>query len=338
MTARPDKSRITLLAEDLPRLVVDTTSDTRYPALETIVAKGRHFSTIAKSPDHFRFALFGVDADGHLPIAAVTRMGDSGQDSQSGQYWLRVDPVTLWADMARVVMTRHGLADLDPIERNDIENTVRKVLLEEGIQLHAEHPERWCIALDESPNFDFFQLADALGMDMAEAMPRNPATLHWRRIMNEIQMALHACEVNVRRRQQGLHDINSVWFWGGGFLPDLKQKSHFDHVHTNNPVSRGLAAITDADLQYQSAKSPAEACASGQSVLIDWSSGTDNSESELDQLESVAAGMLQRANEDAAELVLCCGGDGFRYHRACKRKFWLPRHKLDRLCKNRMST
>jgi len=112
---------------------------------------------------------------------------DGARKPDPNQYWLRTDPVTLWADMARVVMTSYGFADLDEFERNEIENSVRSVLLEEGIHLHADHTERWCIALGEPLNFRFTPLEEALGMDLAEAMPEQAEALHWRRIMNEIQ-------------------------------------------------------------------------------------------------------------------------------------------------------
>ena len=67
--------------------------------------------------------------------------------------------------------------------------------------------------LGEPLKFGFTPLDDALGMDMAEVLPEQPESLHWHRIMNEIQIALHASPVNVRRRQNGQHTRQSR----GGF-------------------------------------------------------------------------------------------------------------------------
>ena len=63
-------------------------------------------------------------------------------------------------------------------ERNEIENTVRSVLLEEGIHLHADHTERWCIALGEPLGFSFTPLEEALGGLWLKSCrnSRNPCT------------------------------------------------------------------------------------------------------------------------------------------------------------------
>lgn len=44
-------------------------------------------------------------------------------------------------------------------------------------------------------------------------------TLH-RNILSEIEMALHEHEVNVRRVNEGLQPVNSLWLWGGGKAPE----------------------------------------------------------------------------------------------------------------------
>ncbi len=334
MTPAADNNTVTLLAQNLRKLVLTSKSGRRYPALETVISKGHHFRAGEESPDHFRFRLFGMEPEGDLPIAALTRASDGGQASDPGQYWLRVDPVTLWADMARLVMTRHGLADLDPFESNEIENIVRSVLLEEGIHLQADHPERWSIALSEPLGFNFTSLDDALGMDVADAMLQQPESRHWRQIMNEIQMALHACPVNIRRRQQGLQEINSVWFWGGGFLPDSNKHMIFDTVYSDNPVSRGLAAINDSQLKFQNQVNPDDLFRQGQSVLLDWTCRVNYPDSELAGLENLTARLLEKVHGNATELVLYCGRqDGWRYRRKSARKFWRRRRSLDELCK-----
>ncbi len=44
--------------------------------------------------------------------------------------------------------------------------------------------------------------------------------LGWYKLLNEMQMFLHQHEVNQQRAQRGLLPINSLWFWGGGNLPE----------------------------------------------------------------------------------------------------------------------
>lgn len=323
---------ITVLAQSLQSLARAADAEKRYPALESLLCRGRHFQIESKSPDHFRFKLFGIEAEGELPIAALTRAADRREKPGRNQYWLRLDPVTLWADMARVVMTNHGFADLDEYERNEVENVVRSVLREEGIVLQSDHPERWCIALDEPLEFDFTPLEEALGMDQAEALPEQSQALHWRRIMSEIQIALHASQVNERRRTKGLQAINSVWFWGGGFIPAVSKQGVFNTVFSDNPVSCGLAVINECRLRKQTEAEATDFSRDGPSVLVDWAVQSGDQKQELDRLERFVQRLLARVRDGSVELVFYCGkSEGWRYGRGSGRKFWRSRHPLARI-------
>jgi hypothetical protein len=324
---------ITVLAQGLQPLACAADDKKRYPALETLLSRGSHFRVESKSPDHFRFKLFGINPQGELPIASLTRAADQRENPGQHQYWLRLDPVTLWADMARVVMTSHGFADLDGFERNEVENVVRSVLREEGIVLQSDHPERWCIALGESLKFDFTPLEDALGMDMAEVLPEQPESLHWHRIMNEIQIALHASPANVRRRQNGQQAINSVWFWGGGFIPNSCKQGVFNTVYSDNPVTRGLAIINDYRLRKQTDAEDVRFVHDGQSILVDWNARSRDPKQELDRLELFVKRLLGKVRSGSIELVFYCGkSEGWRYSRNSGRRFWRYRHRLGKNC------
>ena len=104
----PRALQVTLLVEDFRPLVQAAGGGTRHRALERIVARGRPRHWRQDSADHLRFHLFGIEPGHLLPVAALTRAGD--RESLPGRdcFWLRTDPVTMWADMARVVMTSHG--------------------------------------------------------------------------------------------------------------------------------------------------------------------------------------------------------------------------------------
>ncbi len=332
MTRAGSKRTVTVLAQDLQLLAQAVGDKIRFPALETLLSRGKRFRMENKSPDHLRFQLFGIKPEGELPIASLIRAAD--REEKPGQrYWLRLDPVTLWADMARVVMTSHGFADLDEFERDEIENVVRSVLREEGIVLQSGHQERWCIALGESLEFDFRPLDEALGMDMAEALPAQPEALHWQRIMNEIQIALHASAVNVRRRGQGQQAINSVWFWGGGFIPNAGKHGVFDTVYTDNAVTRGLAIISDYRLRKQTLAEKVRFDRDEQSILVDWTVGGREPMKELDRLEHFVERLLEEVRGGSIELVFYCGKNkGWRYRRSSGRKFWCYRRPLGKIC------
>jgi len=320
---------LTLLIEDLRRIVAAVPNDIRYPALERAWSRGRKRCIETPTSNHLRFELFGIETEGTLPVAALTHVNDRRERPQNGYYWLRADPVTMWADMARVFMTQYGFADLDPYERNEIELCVRDVLLEEGIHLHADHPERWCIALRQPIEFGFTPLDEAMGMDVADALPDHPEARHWRRILNEIQVALHNCPVNARRRAMGKREINSVWFWGGGFIPDASEHYLLDTVYSENAVSRGLAIINDCRTRAQMEALDADFAGDGRSVLIDWAFAPTHPENEMALLEGLVGRLLAKADRGLLRLTLYDGGGQGRYYgKNARRRFWRRRVAL----------
>jgi len=320
---------VTLLIEDLERLAAAAPAALRYPSLERAWSRGTECALQARTANHLRFQLFNIQPEGQLPIAALTHVNDRRARPDNDYYWLRADPVTMWADMARVFMTSHGFADLDPYERNEIELCVQEVLREEGFDLHAHHPERWCIALGKPIEFSFTPLEEALGMDVAEALPSHPEARHWRRILNEIQVALHHCPVNVRRRAAGRQEINSVWFWGGGFIPDAGSAGVAHTVYSDNAVSRGLAIINDCRLRDQGEAMESRFDDDGRTVLIDWQTGPGSAEQEMAQLEATVGTLVERADHGQLVLTLYAGrGSGRVYGPGARRRFWFRRKPL----------
>jgi hypothetical protein len=315
--------RVTLLVEDLGALAAALPAHSRLPALERVWSRGTSVRLAAPTANHLRFALFGMEPAESLPVAALTHVGDRAARPAGDCYWLRVDPVTVWADMARVFMTRYGFADLDPYERNEIESCVRNVLQEAGLDLRGDHPERWCIPLGQPLPFAFTPLDEALGMDLADALPDHPDAAYWRRVLTEIQVALHHSPVNVRRRAAGQREVNSVWFWGGGFLPEAAPHYGLDTVYSDTAVTRGLAIINDCRLK------PLEDCLNGyfgndgQTVLIDWTAGTGDAEQEASLLEWLTRRLLHMAGRGRLALTLYDGGGEGRFYGGLARlRFW----------------
>jgi len=322
-------TRITLLVEEFRQMAGALGGENRFPALERVFSRGSTCRLESTTANHLRFTLFGIDTHSLLPVAALTHVSDRKKALRDDYYWLRSDPVTMRADMAKVFMTSHGFADLDSFEINEIENCIHSVLLEEGIDFHPDHAERWCIALNEPLQFDFTPLDDALGMDVADALPEHPEARFWRRILNEIQVALHNCPVNIRRRQSGKQEINSVWFWGGGFIPDAAPHDLIDTVYSDHPVTRGLAIINDCQLEKQGRAGHRNFNRDGRSVLVDWVAVSQYAAEELEQLEILARQLINLADAGAIELTLFDGsGEGRYYNRSARRRFWRRRIPL----------
>jgi hypothetical protein len=321
--------QVTLLIEELGLLAAAVSPALRCPALERVWARGQPCAVDVPTANHLRFKLFGIDSAGALPIAALTHVSDRRRRPDNSYYWLRADPVTMSADMARVFMTQFGFADLDPFERNEIEDCILGVLREEGIDLHADHPERWCIPLEKPLDFAFTPLDRALGMDVADALPEHPEARYWRRILNEIQVALHNAPVNIRRRAAGRHEINSVWFWGGGFIPDTAPHNALRTVCSDQPVARGLAIIHDCRLMPQADALEGDLAEDDFPMLIDWTVGAAEPDEEMLLIESLIGPLQARSDQGLLTIALYDGSaEGRVYDAHARRRVWRRRKPL----------
>ena len=316
------RSRLTLLVEDLSALAA-AAPETPTPILERCLARGRPLTHAATNADALRLALFGVHdtASGAAPVGALTAVADGLAQAGDGRHWLRVDPVTLTADMTRVFMTAHGLADADEAERAELRACVADTLTEAGHALLHGHPERWLLALEAAPPFTFMRLDDALGRDMAEALPNAPEARAWRRLLTDLQVALHNAEVNRRRRARGVREINAAWIWGGGRLPPGTPDAAFQCVVSDHPVSRGLAALAGTAVQPEAECEAALAL--GGELAWDWQPGAATARAALERLERQVAALAGEVARGRLALTLVDGGGrGWRVDRAVLHRFW----------------
>jgi hypothetical protein len=309
-------ARITLLVEDLSLLATALPGDRRYPALERILARGDYRRMPAESPNHLRCRLFGLEPSGHLPVAALSRVSRSGFGTGSDAYWLRADPVTMRADMTRVFMTSCGFSGFDSAERTAISRIVQEALLREGLDLQGEQPP-WCFPLQQALEFEFMPLHEALGLDMAEALPVHESARTWKRIMTDIQVELHQCEVNEQRRARGQPELNSVWFWGGGSLPDRVDRV-FETVVSDDPVSRGLGLLAGSETHPLAELEPGEGM-----HFIDWEMASQDALKEAEAVEQVAGHLLDVCTRGRLSLDLLDGkGGAWRYDAGARFRFW----------------
>lgn len=309
--------RTTLLVEDLVQLARVLPVESRYPALERVLARGRQRQLPCQSPNHLRYQLFSANSSGQLSVAALTHAADCGGLPEAGSYWLRADPVTMRADRTQVYTTSCGFGDLDEAERGEINRIVLDALRHDGISASDCQDGHWCFALDAPLEFEFMPLHQVLGLDVAEALPSSPAAVPWKRLLTEIQVDLHQGEVNARRRAGGLQEINSVWFWGGGVLPVI-EKTVFDAVFSNDPVSRGLAIASGSRLARQDQFSGQQG-----RVLVDWVMTSADALREAAALEQLVQRLLADSMRPGQGLTLLDGsGTAWELEKQSNWQFW----------------
>jgi len=80
---------------------------------------------------------------------------------------------------------------------------------------------------------------DAIDQQMPdEYIPSGDAAGGYRGLISEVEMSLHDHEVNLRRQENDLQPINSLWIWGGGMAPEPQTVPH-PPLFCNDPLVSG---------------------------------------------------------------------------------------------------
>ena len=316
------RAHLTLLVEDLAALAAAAPA-AGAPVLERCLARGRPIGRDVANADALRLALFGADVAAQVPVGALTAVADGLAQRGDERYWLRVEPVTLTADMTRVFMTAHGLADVEQADRAALRACVADALAEAGHALQHGPSDHWLLAPDTPPPVTFMPLAEALGRDMADTLPGAVAARAWRRLLTDLQVALHNADVNRRRRERGLREVNGVWLWGGGCLPPARPPGGFEIVISDHPVSRGLAVLADSPARSATADAVEAAVRQGGAILVDWRLGRAGGDAELGRLEALLTPLSRDVARGRLDIDLFDGrGAGWRLDRAALRRIW----------------
>lgn len=283
----------------------------RFPSLENFLTKSSASPPLAAELDRLRLKLFGLQQDGEVPVAALSRLSSAAINVHDAGYYLRMDPVSLQADMSRVTLMHSGFAGFPGEYQQEVQQIVQQVMAAEGLDVQA-HEDYWTIHLPQNPSVHFVSLDEALGADVSECLPEGESGRFWKRLQNEIQMAMHASPANEQRRQRGAAVINSVWFWGGGSLPKAAPGKAFDRVWSADPVSSGLAilqAMELNDLRALPANGSLFDRSNQGSVLLDWAVPPSSSLNAvppltLDRLELLCTNLLIQLRQQGGRVCL----------------------------------
>lgn len=236
-----------------------------------------------------------------IPAAPLCRLFDAA-DGGLGS-WVRCDPAHVRADMSTARMLAYGPGlQLTPAEADALAAPLRPLFGDFGMPLSTPHPERWYAHLPEASSLPAMVPPDiALGRDLLECLPPGPQGARWRQLWNEAQVILHHHEINRARVAESRPPVNSLWFWGGGALPD-SARTDVRGVVSLDPALRGLAKLAEvAEL------APEQAWTAGS--LVDLSHLR-----EITQIEhAMLAELLQALRQGQVEEILLDFANGRRW-------------------------
>lgn len=210
------------------------------PALECLLSRARPQASPFLSVEHHIFSLFGLEyPDGDdLPIAAATRYHDKA--ATHGGWYMRADPVHVQAGINSLIMFGNQSLTISAQESTMLVEELNRHFSADDWQLDALHTHRWYLKPAHPPELCTSPLHHVTGRSVEPFLPAGNDAKQWRGYLNEIQMVLHASEVNQVREQRGEPLINSVWFWGGGELP-AGISSSLTGVWSDDALTDGLA-------------------------------------------------------------------------------------------------
>ena len=172
-----------------------------------------------------------------VPHAAVEL---AAADAPPPGTWMRADPVHLRVEGDGVVLHSGSRLDLTVEEAAALVAALGAHFRDDGLEFHAPAPGRWYVRVPEGEVPETTALEAALGRNVFGLLPRGAGRINWRSAITEAQMLLSTHAVNERREAEGRLAANSVWFWGGGALPDRVERA-FATVYADDPFARGLA-------------------------------------------------------------------------------------------------
>lgn len=309
------------------------------PALERLLSRARAVAQPTSDMECSLSAFFQIPGGdiAALAVAPLTWLADSGE--RAAGYIMRADPVHLRADQACLRLFDSTTFTLDAQEAGELVATFNDYYGRQGWQLHAPLPQRWYLTLNEAPELATVAPLQLAGRDIKDGLPHGKAGARWHALLNEVQMLFHEHSVNLAREQRGEPVINSIWPWGGGYLPG-EITTTVRRVIAGNPLLRGLArlgGVSCRDLPGHAAELMVESQAGLQLVWLDrlerpWRYGEVEAWSDgIRQLEQSwfkpLLGMLAQGRIDRLDLYPV-GARRYEITRRHLRSFWKPDRSL----------
>lgn len=215
------------------RALQDMVFDLELPALAWLLGRGRRSQANATNALQWQAGILGLP---QLPVAALRTRAAALEPGE----WLCLDPIHLRVERTQLIVEDPAALQLSTAEAAALQADLAPLLAELG-NLHCSQPHEWHLRLHAPSDIRTTPLPEAIGLNGDSLMPQAANVRVWRRVLNEVQMALHAHPVNQARSARGQPVVNSVWPWGEGAQPGASQH-RWHSLQAAGSLWQGLAA------------------------------------------------------------------------------------------------
>lgn len=266
---------------------------------------------------------FNVKASPDYPMAALARFATD--PDMPNDCWMHADPVHISVRRDQLLLIGPQALSITDAELDALKPTLQQEV-PAGYDWEFASASSWFLRGAEKPDTRTITLGQVEGRAISHALPHGPDAAQWRRVMTELQMALHQHEVNLAREARGELPINGVWIWGIGKLPETVQAS-YAAIWSDRALAAGLARCAGIQHHAVPADFPSFGKVGGQQLLIldaletptqyaDWAAWRD-------AIEKLDAQWLRPLSEMASSMqVLLPGQDRLLTLRPRPRRPW----------------
>lgn len=220
------------------------------PSLDILLAKGQMIRRPPEDSSTWLCQSFGIQRQRDWPVAPIMQHNDNQEYTETKKngaiqdFWLRADPVHLRIEQNHIMLADSQVFHISKDEALQLTNEINRHLSNENLVLLPLNPYRWYIRLTQAPQIHTQTIDTATCKNINRLLPTGKDNVTWHKMFNEIQMLLHEHPLNQARTARNELPINSVWFWGGGFMPQTVRSS-YTHIWSNEPFSQALANISN---------------------------------------------------------------------------------------------
>ena len=157
--------------------------------------------------------LFGIKPSPDFPLASIDY-----QENQTS-YCLYADPVYLSLQRDTFFLEKKLTDDFTQNEIEDLCDALNKAFKSDTQKFVLNHEGRLFIELTRRPHIKTTSIVHIKPQSIDLFMPQGEEAMAWHAFMNEIQMFLFDHPINHERSKRGALSANSIWFSGGGLLP-----------------------------------------------------------------------------------------------------------------------
>ncbi|MEW6134052.1 MAG: hypothetical protein AB1591_12985 [Pseudomonadota bacterium] len=200
--------------------ILDLSGEARLPGVDLLIARARREAIAQSDLESLLCEELGIARQHDWPVAAIALAQSGGRPGND--CWLRADPVHMRIERDRVILNE--IAEPGPEEARFLCESLG-AHFGEAFSPQPLRPGAWVVRMTDELEISTTPPSLAAGRHIDQHLPTGRDAMHWRRLLNEIQMLLFDHPVNRAREARGEPVINSVWLWGGGRLPEVRSSA-----------------------------------------------------------------------------------------------------------------